>query len=190
MEPAAADLLARRAKYMGGARLDTRCHWDWRAKSELRILAAANADIERVADILGRSPTSIAHRCQTERLSIPSAWAKLIRKPRKTSPRWMPLAYPYINVRRAENATLLLVNEMVSRALPGREDVCQDIMLAILESGLTPDRATVNSFIARFKKQNYESSGFAVSLDSIVPGTSDLRLIDTLSEDDSIWNRL
>jgi hypothetical protein len=191
--PTASDLLARRPKYnLGGEALwlDTRLHWDSKAKRELRILAGAGVSIERVADLLGRSPTSIAHRCRSDRLQMPAAWAKVIRTARRTSPRWTPLAYPYVNFRRAEANTLLIVNEMVSRALPGREDVCQDIMLAILERGLTPNKVTVNEFIRKFRRDNYESGGFALSLDAPMPGTDDFRLIDTLSQEDSIWERI
>lgn len=187
----AADILARRPKYMG-AWLDTGREWDWKARHELKVLASAGADIDRVADILGRSPTSIAWRCKRDNLALPPAWASLIRrayKPRPRKPRWTPLAYPYVNFRRAENETLLLVNEMVAHALPGREDVCQDIMLAILERGLTPDRATVNEFVRKFRRENYESGGFALSLDVPVPGTDNLLLIDTLTEADSLWAR-
>lgn len=186
----ASDVLACGPLYGAGYHIANGTHWTAKEKTALRLLAEAGVSIGRAADILGRPETTLAHRCRSEKIKLPAPWAKLILPARKPSPRWMPLAYPYINFRRAENETLLLVNELVARALPGREDVCQDIMLAILESGLTPDRVTVNEYIRKFRRDNYENSGYALSLDAIIPGTNDFRLIDTFSEEDSIWNRI
>lgn len=186
----AADVLSCRPLYWGASHLSNRLQWTAKEKTALRLLAEAGADISRAADILGRPETTIAWRCRSDKVKMSTAWARLITPPRKPSPRWTPLAYPYINFRRAENETLLLVNEMVARALPGREDVCQDIMLAILERGLTPDKATVREFIRKFSRENYECGGYAMSLDAPIPGTDNLRLIDTLSEADSIWHRI
>jgi len=187
----ATELLARRSKYVDGWRLDTRTHWDEQIKQELRILAEADVSIERVADLLGRSPSSIAWRCKTDKIRLPKAWAAIIRPASKPRKIWVPLAYPYVNLRRTENETLLLVNEMVAHALPGREDVCQDIMLAILERGLTPNREVVNEFIRKFRKQNYENSGYALSLDAMLYDT-DRTLADTLVGESSFdyWNAL
>lgn len=80
------------------------------------------------------------------------------------------LAYPFIIRRRDEHADLLAVNSIVPRQLPGREDVCQEIMLALWEQKITLDdllanRARVREFVAAFKRQNMESGGYAISLD-------------------------
>lgn len=163
------EILARRDRYTDGDSTwwwDTRRPWDDHARTELRILAESGVDITKAANALGRSDTSLAWRCKTDKVKLPPAWSKLIRPVYKPRPRWTPLVYPYINFRRAETETLLAVNEMVPRQLPGREDVCQSIMLTILERGLTPDRATVNEFIRKFRRENYENDGYALSLDA------------------------
>lgn len=79
------------------------------------------------------------------------------------------LSYPYIIKPRDEHAELLTVNKLVP-PMPGREDICQEIMLALWERKITMDQlranlADVRSFVRSFKRANYEVGGYAVSLD-------------------------
>jgi hypothetical protein len=80
------------------------------------------------------------------------------------------LSYPYIAVKRDEHADLLAVNALVPAWMPGREDVCQEIMLALWEKQITleqlkANRVDLRSFVRSFTKANYEAGGFAISLD-------------------------
>lgn len=99
------------------------------------------------------------------------------------------LAYPYIIQRRDEHTDLLAVNALVPQ-MPGREDVCQEIMLALWEKKVTVDqikanRADLRAFIRAFSKENYEAGGYARSLDEPLPdGRS---RYDVLSEADGLW---
>jgi hypothetical protein len=65
---------------------------------------------------------------------------------------------------------VLLVNSLVPASVPGREDICQSILLAILEGGVTTeelqaDNRLVRRFMAAFRAGNMEARGFAVSID-------------------------
>lgn len=80
------------------------------------------------------------------------------------------LSYPYLPKKREEHADLLAVNALVPRGMPGREDVCQEIMLAIWEGRTTlvelrQNRMNVRGFMARFRADNLEVGGYAISLD-------------------------
>jgi len=99
---------------------------------------------------------------------------KIIRpKPIKieAAPRSIPVsAYPFVRVAKDEHGTLMAVNSIVPQALPGREDVCQEILLALWEGKITLDqlranRSNVGAFVRRFQSENYEASGYAISLD-------------------------
>lgn len=164
------ELLAR-PRY-GGSWCGTRSHWTDTDEAQLRVLCEAGADVEKSADALGRSPTSIAHRARDTGLLVPTAWSKLItpkRVAKLTVPRFA-LSYPFIIRKRDEHADLLAVNSLVPHGLPGREDVCQEIMLALWEGKITLDqlkanRSNVRSFVRAFTVENYEGGGYAMSLD-------------------------
>lgn len=96
------------------------------------------------------------------------------RKPRlpriyKPVERRINLVYPYVAKPRDEHADLLAVNALIPQ-MPGREDICQEIMLALWEGRITLDqiktnRTNLRPFIRSFTKENYESGGYAISLD-------------------------
>jgi hypothetical protein len=84
--------------------------------------------------------------------------------------RTVQLSYPYINQAREEHQVLLAVNSLVPRGLVGREDVCQEIYLALLEQRVSLDElsrnpSAIRSFIRRFNQAAFEQSGYALSLD-------------------------
>jgi hypothetical protein len=83
--------------------------------------------------------------------------------------RYVPLQYPFVAKPRDEHADLLAVNVLVPH-MPGREDICQEIMLALWEKKITLDqikanRADLRAFVRGFNKENYEAGGYAISLD-------------------------
>lgn len=90
--------------------------------------------------------------------------AKEAPKPRRD------LAYPFARAADSGNQLVLEVNELVPRNMAGREDVCQTILLAILEGRITLEQLRANKerirpFITDFMKANYEARGYAVSID-------------------------
>jgi len=152
----------------------TRTWWTRPEVVALKALCEADAPLEKSADSLGRSPTSIAHRARDTGLILPAEWRDAIttyrKKPR--SPKEEPLQYPYIRNVRGEHADLLSVNSIVPRGLPDhmRADICQEIMLALWQGDVTLDelrseKSLVNQFIRGARKANFEAGGYALSLD-------------------------
>lgn len=108
-----------------------------------------------------------------------------LRKPKIVAAKAPLLAYPYIAVKRDEHADLLAVNSLVPASMPGREDVCQEIMLALWERRITLDqlkanRADLRAFVRSFTRDNYEAGGYAISLD--VPMRSGQSWHDVLAD--------
>lgn len=84
------------------------------------------------------------------------------------------LSYPFVSNRRDNHSDLLSVNKLVPHGIPGREDICQELMLALLDGQITlteirANPGIVRAFIRKFKNQNYESRGYALSLDEPMP---------------------
>ncbi len=150
-----------------------RLNWSAEEKGVLRALCEANAPIGKSADGLGRPPTSLAWKAREIGLALPADWSAIIRpkpKPRLVRDVRRRLSYPFIIKRRDEHADLLAVNALVPRGAPGREDVCQEIMLALWEGKVTLDdlrrhRGSIRSFVRSFNVANFEAAGYAISLD-------------------------
>jgi hypothetical protein len=47
---------------------------------KLKVLAEANADLNRSAAALGRSPTALCWKCRDIGLAMPPEWARFIRR--------------------------------------------------------------------------------------------------------------
>lgn len=82
-----------------------------------------------------------------------------------------PVNYPYVREVAPHTAELLAVNALVPRWIPGREDVCQNIMLAIFEGRTTVaelkrKRAALSAFCRAHIRESFEAEGYAVSLDA------------------------
>lgn len=189
----------------------TGTHWSPADEFKLSVLCEADADIEAAADAIGRKPTSIAHRARDTGLTLPQQWSKLImpkriRKPREAAVGIMP--YPYISKANSANADLLAIDALVPKGMPEhiRADVCQEVMIAILEGRTTLEalrsrKGTVSYFIRRFYKDNYEDSGRALSFsvedersyDEIASARGlkddyhDLRVITHATQLDAVW---
>lgn len=147
-------------------------HLRWRPVDEfaLSILCEANADIEQTADTLGRKPTTLARRARDVGFTIPTQWAKLIAPKGKPVLAARATNYPYIIKRRDEHADLMAVNAVIPAAIPDnmRADICQEIMLAILEGRTTIEmlksrKGNSTYFIKKFYHDNYEHGGHAIS---------------------------
>lgn len=180
-------LLSERPKYPGEMRLSTNTLWRYQDEIQLQVLCIAGTDLSKASAVLGRSETSIVHRAKDAGMKLPKSWWAVIpSKPRKLAePRWVPMAYPYVSAKRAENAQVLEVNELVARYLPGRADICQEILLALWEKRVTMEQLrkqgqSLRSFVRQFYKSNHELAGYAGSLDAEIQGTDGLRLIDTI----------
>lgn len=106
-----------------------------------------------------------------------------------------PLVYPFLihDGGRSEHALLRQVNAAVSRHFPPelRADICQDIIVGILSGEFSADNLSLpaKEMTKRVLKMFPTKYGM-LSLDADIPGTDGLRLIDTLSEEDSIWNHI
>jgi hypothetical protein len=78
------------------------------------------------------------------------------------------MVYPFVHAPREEHAELLLVNSLVPRGMPGREDVVQTLLVALLEKTTTLEQLKaggITRFLSQFRRDNYEAAGYAVSLD-------------------------
>lgn len=181
-------LLAERPRYPGAWRLNTGLTWAYQDEIYLQVLCIGGADIDRASAALGRSPSSIAWRARDAGMTLPKAWRPLVasKAPRKPAePKWVPMAYPYVSAKRAENAHVLEVNSLVARYLPGRADICQEILLALWEKRVTMDDlrkqgTQLRSFVKQFYKSNHELGGYARSLDAPLMAGSEFSLMDTI----------
>lgn len=154
----------------------TRTWWTREHEIGLALLCRHQMPVEKAADLLARSPTSIAHRARDTGLKLPPEWRSLITPKRLREPPRIQMVYPYISDVRGEHAELLAVNALVPRGLPDhvRGDICQEIMLALWEKTISLDEiksspSLVRDFVRRAYKSNYEGSGWAFSLDVPMP---------------------
>lgn len=161
----------KRSRYMGGMWLDSYRRW---GEADVTMLVAAcdlRVPYKAAANALGREPTSLIHKARRCGIQIPWKWLELLPKPKRKPSVFVEKtgasAYPYIVKPDENHNTLIAVNRMVSKLLPGREDVCQDIILAILESRtsieeLSADPKAIRAFVTAFRKASFERSGYGV----------------------------
>lgn len=101
---------------------------------------------------------------------LPVRLQKKVYSPKATL-RSPAVLYPYISTVLPEHSLLLEINSLVPRGFPGREDVCQDLLLAILEGRTSidqvrSDRTIISAFKRHATRQNCEGGGYIVSLDA------------------------
>jgi hypothetical protein len=171
----AANLL-KRPRYPGGGWYDTGIRWDQASLLKLDVLCEAAIEIEQAADCIGRKPTAVAHHARTLGIPLPLEWARLI-TPKKAARRAIgaaDLPYPYLIKATPENADLRAINAVIPASIHDsmRADMCQEIMLAILEGrtsleDLKNKKANGAYFIRKFYKDNYDASGSAISFDAV-----------------------
>lgn len=161
-----------RRRYVDDLLFSTRSHWTDPEKVALRKFVNTGYSPEDVAPTLGRSISSIAwYARDLPGIVLPPEWAALVRSKRIATPRRVALAYPYIMKSRPEHADLLALNDLVPRAYPDqmRADICQEMMLAVLEGTVTIDEIKANReksawFLKKFYMANHEQAGHAISL--------------------------
>lgn len=154
------------SRFHGGLWLNHRTHW---GGSDVMVLHAAcdlGVDYEAAANTLGRPPHALAHKALGMRVRIPKSWRPLVYNYQKKEPR-LNLQYPYVVKPDSRHDDLIAVNRLVSQAIPGREDVCQDVMLALWQSRtslaeLRTDPRALKSFIRAFRKASFERGGYGV----------------------------
>lgn len=175
----------------------TRTWWSDLEKFKVDILCEADANIERTADCLGRSPSSIAYRARDMGLTLPREWLRLITpkyKPRLRSPKEASLQYPYITKIRDEHADLLAINAIIPKGIPDnmRADMCQEIMLAILEGRTTIEmlkakNGSATYYIKKFYHDNYEAGGHAISFNATDEDWNSDRIASSIAAKE--WHR-
>lgn len=161
-------------KKYGGSWLDKYTTWQDVDLFKLSVFCEAEVDVEAAADAIGRPPSSLCHRARDDHLILPQQWSRLITPKRKRkrvlTEKTSQLAYPYITNVRPEHADLLTINALIPKSIPDnmRADMCQEIMLALLEGRTTiealksRDRSPAY-FMRKFYKDNFEQSGHALS---------------------------
>lgn len=97
----------------------------------------------------------------------------------RESGRRIELSYPYVVRVTNDAAELLAVNSIIPKVYPEamRADICQEIMLALLEGRTTINELRQNRqksawFLRKFYTDNFEGAGHAVSLTSDDDGRS------------------
>lgn len=104
------------------------------------------------------------------------------------------LAYPFM-VRdngSDEHRLLRTVNAAVPKYLDPhmRADICQDLIAGLLCGDFSENNLT-QAVKETTRRYNQMFSRFGhVSLDAPMPGTDDLRLIDIITDEDSLWRRV
>lgn len=178
-------------RYGEGFWMDSRTWWKDADVFALEVLCEADSNIEQSADALGRPPKSLAWKARDSGFILPSPWARLIAPKRaiKLRTRDPILAYPYITKPRPEHADLLEINSIIPKSIPDnmRADMCQEIMLAILEGRTTLDDLRSRSknsayFIRKFYHDNFEQAGQALSFSAVTAeGDQDERSYDEIA---------
>lgn len=165
----------KRPRYIGGGWFDTHRRWSASDKDLLTRLCAAKVDPNMAASTLGRAPSALARYARENMgLRIPEAWLALTRNVRERVHKLSGLNYPYLVQSIDKYADLIAVNKLVPAGMEGREDVCQDVLLALWESRLTLDDLRrephrVRDFIRSFRKASFERGGYGVeSMDELL----------------------
>jgi transposase-like protein len=115
-----------------------------------------------------------------------------IRRGKSSAPR-QPLCYPFlpvIKVSRPEHEMLRAVSEAVPHNIPHdrRADICQELVLALLIGDIEIADLPVAVWKMFHKVYAFHPTKYGpLSLDAVIPGTDDLRLIDTISTEQALW---
>jgi hypothetical protein len=106
-------------------------------------------------------------------------------RPKRYRREEFPELYPYISGSpTSEHDMLMAVDAIVPKGLPNsvRCDVCQDMIVAVLSGEVTVEnlRGDLKKYMGQFWKMFPDKYGH-ISLDAVVRGTDDFKLIDTIS---------
>lgn len=138
--------------------------------------------------------------CRDRRSLAAKPWREYIgpvERPRHLKPRAEPrpqLVYPFLihDGGKPEHDLLKRVNAAVPKWLPPdrRADICQDLIVGILSGEISIDAlALPTKEMTKQVLKQFPTKYGDLSLDATI-GDTDLRIIDTLSEEDSIWARI
>jgi transposase-like protein len=112
----------------------------------------------------------------------------------KSTGRRSALCYPFLpdtSKTRPDHELLRMINEAVPRSIPEdrRADICQELAIAIL-IGDADAAQLETAWQPMFRKvyKQHPTLYAPLSLDVPIPGTDDLLRIETISNEDSIWN--
>lgn len=161
-------------RYFDNAWISARTHWNDEDSALLTAAIDLGISYTAAANTLGRPPETLVDKARKMGIRVPYAWGLLRCQPYKKVVRPLNLNYPYIVKPTNDHADLIAVNRMVSQAMPGREDVCQDVMLALWENRtsleeLRADPRALKAFTRSFRKASFERSGFGVeSMDATI----------------------
>lgn len=102
------------------------------------------------------------------------------------------LIYPFVihDGGKPEHALLRKVNAAVPQHFDQetRADICQDLVIGILCGDFSEDDLLLPAKeMAKRVMRMFPTKYGPLSLDAIIPGTDDFRLIDTISEEDGLW---
>jgi hypothetical protein len=106
-----------------------------------------------------------------------------------------PIVYPFLihDGGKPEHDLVRRVNAAVPKYLDPdlRADICQDIIVGILCGDFSEDNLTLpaKEMTKRVQKMFPTKYG-PLSLDAVMPGTDDFKLIDRISNEDSLWAHL
>jgi hypothetical protein len=105
------------------------------------------------------------------------------------------IVYPFVihDGGKPEHALLRKVNAAVPKHFDPetRADICQDLVVGILCGEFSEDDLSLPAKeMTRRVMKMFPTKYGPISLDEIMPGTDDFRLIDTISNEDSLWERI
>lgn len=105
------------------------------------------------------------------------------------------IVYPFVihDGGKPEHALIRKVNAAVPKHLDPetRADICQDLVVGILCGDFAEDDLSLpTKEVTKRVFQMFPTKYGPLSLDEIVPGTDSLRFIDTISNEDSLWERI
>lgn len=120
------------------------------------------------------------------------ALEKRNRAARKLADSQRSISYPFLvhDGGRPEHDLLKAVNRAVPQWLPPdmRADVCQDLVVGILAGDFDKDNLHLPAKeMLKRVQQMFPVKYGPLSLDAIVPGTEDMKLMDLISEYDGVW---
>jgi transposase-like protein len=155
----------------------------------------------QVTAVLEKTPAIVREIAEAVGVAYKTAWKmrRIIRPDIKygnvTGPR-SALCYPFISAtaaKRPDHELLLMINDAVPRTIPEdrRADICQELAIAILIGD--EDVANLKTAWMKMSRKVYalHPTIYApLSLDAPIPGTDGLLRIETISNEDSIWNHI
>lgn len=137
--------------------------WSMTDEERLSVMVGMNVGYDMAADVLARPKSALWAQLALRRWQKPPHWTE--RRARQPL-----LSYPYVTRATSENRQVLEVNQLVARAFPEhmRADLCQDILLALLEGQASMEelrRDGIKAYVRGYRKKQNDPWN-AVNLDA------------------------